>query len=102
MPWVVKSFKPEVVQAAEREARRVRREAAREAANAAAYLLVLEELGSDLREGLRRQRRAAPGHPEPLPVPAKRPAPAACEIKATRGRATLRDSPLTDLFRATG
>ena len=104
MAWVVKTWRPEVIAAAEREARRLRRGAAREAEDAAAYLVVLEDLAAELREGLRAQRRDRP--PRPLPIPEKRPAPVtpepAGEITARRGRAKLRDSPLGELFRATG
>jgi hypothetical protein len=119
MSWVVKAWKPELLQAAEREARRLRRAAGREADDAAAYLLVLEDLGTQLREDVRRRRRAQ--EPRPLPIPEKRPAAATppppapepapepqarpAEIRATPSRpprASLRDSPLSELFRATG
>ena len=124
MSWVVKAWKPELLQAAEREARRLRRAAGREAEDANAYLLVLEDLGTKLREDLRRQRRVR--EPRPLPIPEKRPAAVSppeqrapqpesprqaktaaepAEIRATQARparASLRDSPLSELFRATG
>jgi hypothetical protein len=119
MSWVVKAWKPELLQAAEREARRLRRAAGREADDAAAYLLVLEDLGIALREDVRRQRRAQ--EPRPLPIPEKRPAAAAppapaaepalvrhpkpAEVRATPSRpprASLHDSPLSELFRVTG
>ena len=121
MAWVVKAWKPEPLQAAEREARRLRRAAGREAADAAAYLVALEDLAAELREGIRRRRRGQA--PEPLPIPEKRPASAPAqeaaptptpepepqpqpgEIRATQawpGRASMRDSPLSDLFRSTG
>ena len=66
-----------------------------------AYLVVLEDLGAQLREDVRRRRRER--EPAPLPVRDKRPAaePPEIEITARRGRANLRDSPLGDLFRAT-
>ncbi len=101
MPWVVTAWKPEVLAAAEREARRRTRAADREVADGAAYLAVLEQLGTELRHRVHAQRRELP---RPLPIPDKRPAPApdAGEITARKGRATLRDSPLGDLFRATG
>ena len=104
MAWVVTAFKPEVLAAAEREARRRTRAADREVADAAAYLTVLEELGAEVRERVRAQRRE---RPRPLQIPDKRPAPAAPEpapgeITARKGRATLRDSPLGELFKATG
>jgi hypothetical protein len=50
----------------------------------AARLAALEELGDELREDVRR-RRGAPRE----------------EITLRKGRASLRDSPLTELFRAT-
>jgi hypothetical protein len=108
MPWVVTAWKPEVIAAAEREARRRTREADREVADATAYLAVLEELGAELRERVRAEQRELP---RPLQIPAKRPAPAApepepgserSEVTARKGRATLRDSPLGELFKATG
>jgi hypothetical protein len=104
MAWVVTAWKPEVLAAAEREARRRVRAADREVTDAAAYLAVLEELGAEMRERVRFQRRDLP---RPLSIPGKRPAASAPEpdtgpITARRGRATLRESPLGDLFRATG
>jgi hypothetical protein len=102
MAWIVTAWKPEVLAAAEREARRRVRAADREVTDAAAYLAVLEELGAEMRERVRSQRR---GLPQPLSIPEKRPAPPvpqSAEITARKGRATLRDSPLGDLFRATG
>ena len=84
MPWVVKTLKPELLRAAERESRQVRRAAARETADADAYLQLLEELGSELLEqvgGERRARRAD---------------------RVGRKRSDLRESPLAELFRATG
>jgi hypothetical protein len=111
MAWVVKAFKPEVLAQAEREARRVLREAGRETRDASAYLLVLEDVGAELREGVRAQRRRlgqaerppAPAiEPVPLPIPSpRRRAPAAPAV-ARHGRARMRESPLADLFRATG
>jgi hypothetical protein len=101
MAWVVKAWKPQPLQEAERELRRLRRAAAREMRDAAAYVLVLEDLGTELREGVRGQRRRH--EPRPLPVPEKHPAaPEHGEIRAHKGRASLRDSPLSELFRATG
>jgi len=100
MSWVVKAWKPELLQAAEREARRVRRAAGREAGDAAAYLRVLEDLGAELREDVRRRRRAPAPLPLPLPVPPRRPVAEPGERDAGNGRARLRDSPLSELFRA--
>ena len=105
MSWVVKAWKPALLQAAEREARRLRRAAGREADDATAYLLVLEDLGTELREDVRRQRRAPEGEPEPEAGREPEAAPQPNEIRATRSRparASLRDSPLSELFRATG
>src|SRR3954454_13175343 len=99
MAWVVKAWKPEVLAAAERDARRGRRKARRETTDAAAYLLVLEDLAAQLREDARAPRRELPA---PLPPPRKprpRPlGPTPGEITARKGRATLRDSPLGELF----
>ena len=89
MAWVVKAWKPEALAAAERQARRVRRATRRETADAGAYLRVLEELGGELRDDVRAHRRKAP--PEPAPG----------EITARKGRATLHDSPLGELFKST-
>jgi len=90
-----------VLAAAEREARRRVRAADREVTDAAAYLAVLEELGAEMRERVRSQRREVP---LPLPIPDKRRAPAreTGPITVRRGRATLRESPLGELFKATG
>lgn len=101
MGWVVTSWRSEalaaladaearaaardVVVAAEREARRLNRGAARE-------LEALERLGVQTRAAVRRRRgelRATP--PAAAPARAAKP----------NGRATLRDSPLAELFRAT-
>ena len=94
MGWVVTSLKTErlaalVIDEAERDARRLRRAAGRETADAAAYLLALEEFGVETREAVRRRRRARPESQG--------------DETATRrvGRATLHDSPLAELFRAT-
>ena len=93
MAWVVKELKPAARAAADREARRVRRAADREAEDARAYLLVLEDLGAQLRDDVRTRRRDRPPRP---------PEPDAGEIRVKApGRATLRDSPLAELFRAT-
>jgi hypothetical protein len=125
MGWVVKSVKPgaldalagdlaraaaaEIVADAERAARRAARVAARETADAQAYLEALETFGVLTRRLVRERRgelRAAVAAPVP-PTPAPAPAPVAVgpppapRITARRGRATLRESPLTDLFRAT-
>lgn len=91
MGWIVTSWKTErlaalVMDEAERDARRLRRAAGREAADATAYLLALEEFGVETREAVRNRRRA-----ESPPS----------DTAARVGRATLHDSPLAELFRAT-
>lgn len=102
MGWVVTSWKTErlalllvaeavetaaqVRRVAERDARRLHQAATREAADATAYLLALEELGVQTREAVRCRRRA---ESQPSDAPAR------------VGRATLHDSPLAELFRAT-
>lgn len=94
MGWIVTSWKTErlaalVMDEAERDARRLRRAAGREAADATAYLLALEELGLETREAVRHRRRAeSESRPSDAPT-------------ARVGRATLHDSPLAELFRAT-
>ncbi len=93
MGWVVKSWKTEELAArvladAERDAQRLSRAAGREAADATAYLLALEEFGVKTREAVRRRRRAE-SRPSEAGAPAR------------VGRATLHDSPLAELFRAT-
>ena len=65
MPWVVKAWKPDVY---------------------AAQLTVLEELGRELRDDVRRRRGDREGAPE---------------ITVRKGRASLRESPLAELFKAT-
>jgi hypothetical protein len=109
-----------IVAAAERDARRFRRVAERETADALAYLEVLERLGRETLETVRAQRRQPvpearaahhralvpePPHAPPVPAPEEirvvdtrpaRPAP-----PARPARASLRDSPLAELFRAT-
>src|SRR4051812_14361140 len=52
----------------------------------AARLAALEELGDELREDVRRRRSSVPRE----------------EITVRRGRASMRESPLGELFRATG
>ncbi|HYM57936.1 MAG TPA: hypothetical protein VES79_08230 [Solirubrobacteraceae bacterium] len=102
MGWIVTSWKTErlalllvaeavetaaqVRRVAERDAQRLHRAAAREAADAAAYLVALEELGVQTREAVRRRRQAE-----------SQPSDAAARV----GRATLHESPLAELFRAT-
>ena len=90
MGWVVKSWNAEAVD------RIVSDSARRELADGIAYLEELETFGV-LTRRLVREKRAALHTPPPPPV-APRPAP---RITARRGRARMRDSPLSELFRAT-
>ena len=118
MGWVVKTWHPEklaellgeqartagreVLEAAEREARRWHRVARRERAVADDELQQLEALGEQLLCEVRRERASVRGG-EPAP-PAPAPEIAAYDLRASRraGRRTrLRDSPLAELFRAT-
>jgi hypothetical protein len=95
MGWVVKSWKTEelvalVLADAERDARQLGRVVGRELADAAAHLLALEEFGVQTREAVRSRRRHRPeSRPSETGAPAR------------AGRATLHDSPLAELFRAT-
>jgi hypothetical protein len=80
MGWVVKSWRVDAQQIA----------AGREVADARAYLDALEQVGVETRRQVREHRRALrSADPQPAPVP-----------RAPR-RAVLRESPLTELFRAT-
>ncbi len=118
MGWVVKSWNAdaleelvradarqaacEIILDAERAARRTGRAAERETADAAAYLEALETFGVLTRRLVRERRgelRSDPGAPATPPEPVAAPEPR--RITARRGRATMRESPLTDLFRAT-
>ena len=87
MGWVVKSWNAEAVD------RIVSDTARRELADGIAYLEELETFGV-LTRRLVREKRAELRTPPPAPRPAPR-------ITARRGRATLHDSPLGELFRAT-
>ena len=112
MAWIVKSWRrdalaaladaealdaaQEIVRGAERDARRIERGARREAADADAYLAELERFGHDTREQVAAHRRGL--HSErPAIVPDEPSGP----ISVRQGRATLHDSPLSELFRAT-
>lgn len=118
MGWVIKSWHPEklaellrdqareagreVLQAAEREARRWHRVARRERAVADDELQQLEALGEQLLCDVRRERASVRGG-EPAP-PAPIPEIVAHDLRGARGvsrRSRLRDSPLAELFRAT-
>jgi hypothetical protein len=120
MGWVVTGLRTEALEAlvderareqaravvadAERDARRRSRAAARETADAAAYLDVLEALAVDTRRqvaGERRRLREARPASGPPPTPPTPPEDPAREIRVRPGRASLRESPLAELFRAT-
>jgi hypothetical protein len=79
MGWVVKSWRVDAQQI-------VREIATREVADASAYLDALEQVGIDTRRQVQEQRLAL-----------------RADAPATRrpARAVLRESPLTELFRAT-
>ena len=116
MAWIVKTWRREalaaladaealdaareIVLGAECEARRIERVARREAADTDAYLAELERFGRDTREQIaahRRELRSVQPAPPPI-VPAEPAGP----INVSKGRAKLRESPLIELFRATG
>jgi hypothetical protein len=117
MTWVVKDWRTDGLERlladearasvraaredAERDARRARRAADRTTADAAAQLEALERIGVELRETIRRARAARP--PAPASPAATPPAPAAVPADRPRraGRASMRSSPLGELFRAT-
>ena len=90
MGWVVKSWNAEAVD------RIVSDTARRELADGIAYLEELETFGV-LTRRLVREKRSELRASTPPPV-APPPAP---RITARRGRATMRDSPLAELFRQT-
>ena len=88
MAWKVTSWRPDAVQAAEREARRLVRHAQREVADADAYLAELERFAEQTRVDVQARRRTATAGEE-------------ITVRRTE-RASMRDSPLAELFRATG
>jgi hypothetical protein len=116
MAWIVKSWRrdalaaladaealdaaQEIVLGAEREARRIERGARREAADVDAYMAELERFGRETREHVAAQRRALRSE-RPAPAGAAVPDEPIGPISVRRGRATLHDSPLSELFRAT-
>jgi hypothetical protein len=103
MAWVVTSWRHEALQAAERRARQLERRAAREIADADAYLTALERFGVDTRREVRRWRVALRTDGSGASVEVRETAPARPARPARRtDRARLRDSPLAELFRATG
>lgn len=85
MGWVVKSWNAEAVDRLVSDATR------QELADGIAYLEELETFGV-LTRRLVREKRAELRPPAPAPAP---------RFTASRRRATLRDSPLAELFRAT-
>ncbi|MBA2645120.1 MAG: hypothetical protein H0U80_06710 [Solirubrobacterales bacterium] len=118
MGWVIKTWRPEklaervveqareagreVLQAAEREARRWHRVARRERAVADDELQRLEELGVRLLRDVDRERASVRGGEPAPPVP--RAEISAHDLRVPRRpgkRSRLRDSPLAELFRAT-
>jgi hypothetical protein len=125
MPWVVTSWRTDrlaelvdeqareaaaaIVTSAEREARRIRRTAEREAADARAYLSELEGLASETLEHVRvvrRDRTVAPSEhvmapPDARVAPVRTVEPPRPAPRPRRARATMRESPLTELFRST-
>jgi hypothetical protein len=121
MGWIVKSWRldalaaladakaldaaKEIVEGAEREARRIERAAQREAADLWTYLGELERFGletsrlvAERRGELRATEAPQAARPAAPPVAPEEPA---GPISVRKGRATLRDSPLSELFRAT-
>src|SRR4051794_29830675 len=107
MAWIVKSWRrealvaladaealdaaQEIVLGAEREARRIERSARREVADADAYLAELERFGREtLSQVVAHRGERAGGH---AVAPDEPPGP----ISVRRGRARLRDSPLSEL-----
>jgi hypothetical protein len=111
MAWIVKSWRREalaaladaealdaareIVLGAEREARRLERSARREVADADAYLAELERFGRDTLAQVAAHRGERGGRSALAPEEPAGP------ISVRKGRATLRDSPLSELFRAT-
>ena len=89
MGWVVKSWNAEAVD------RIVSDTARRELADGIAYLEELETFGV-LTRRLVREERGELRTPPPPPLRAPR-----ITARRGRGRATMRDSPLAELFRAT-
>jgi len=122
MTWVVKRWRLEALEqaltiearasvraareASERDERRARRAADRTAADAAAQLEALALLGAELRASVARMRttgtpRAVSGAPT---VAGDEPAVPLAAVRAMRrrpARASMRSSPLDELFRAT-
>jgi hypothetical protein len=121
MTWVVKRWRMEGLErvlceeaveaaraasaAAERDARRAQRAADRTAADATAQLAELERLGLELHASVRRARSRPDVAQPAAPPDSSTPAPAPVVVVASRrrrhGRASLRGSSLSELFRAT-
>ncbi len=118
MAWVVKRWRTErfeeivnsIRQDAERDARRLRRQASATSSDVAAQLESLERMSSDLRTSVRRYRetlRADAGTaPQSASAPMQREPPRRRKSTSAgerpRGRASLRDSVLADLFQSSG
>jgi hypothetical protein len=114
MGWILKSWRPdalaaladaearqtaaEIVRGAERDARRLTRDAHRELDNARADLDALEQFGVETLRSVQQHRETVRSS-EPAAEP--QPAPQSGKPRGRRDRATLRDSPLTELFRST-
>ncbi len=107
MGWVVKELRAELadamLEAAERDARRIRRTAGRTTSRAADDLRELEALAVELHATVRRQRLSTvvpAREPEVAPAPVAPPEPAETPRRRRGGRASMRSSPLDELLRA--
>lgn len=120
MAWVVTGWRTEELErmlsaearaavaatraAADRDARRARRAADRTAADAATELEALERLGLELRRTVRRARASSQLVETRVPQPRPDSPPVLAAVPPTRrrpGRASMRNSALGELFRAT-
>ena len=101
MAWIVTSWRSDALEAAEREARRASRRAAREVADAGAYLDALERFGIDTRGDVRRQRVALRTDGPGAATPTRRATTSTRRPTTSTRRASLHESPLGELFRAT-
>ena len=106
MGWVVKELRAELADAmlgdAERDVRRIRRTAGRTTSRAADDLRELEALAVELHATVRRQRLSTvvPAR-EPEVARVTPPEPAETSRRRRGGRASMRSSALTELFRPT-
>ena len=120
MGWVVRSWRVEglatlvseharhaargMLEAAERDARRIRREARGERSRTQGDLQRLEDMGSELLQDVRERRALARGDGEPWAGGPPAPELRVRDLRPTHaraGRMRLRESPLAELFRAT-